>query len=191
MKTENGQFMIQTSPNQVYNAGMKGAKGSVEEGGTRVPSFWRLPGRFSAGVDIEHLAAAIDVFPTLAELAGAKLPGGLALDGRSLLPLLADPKAAWADRYVFIHESNWGGEPSAQRDTGFAVRNERFRLVGSKELFDIKADRGQGRNVFAQHPEVATAMRAAYDAWWTEVQPALEENEQGSGGELPKKGKKR
>jgi arylsulfatase len=169
----NGHFKTKPSPPQFYNAGMKGAKSSVDEGGTRVPSFWRLPGRFPAGVDVERLAGAIDVFPTLAELAGAKLPASLDLDGRSLLPLLRDAQADWPDRLLFIHASNWGGPPADQADRGFAVRNERFRLV-SGLLFDVKADRGQSADVAGENAEAATSLRAAYDAWWQEVQPVLE-----------------
>ena len=56
----------------VFNAGMRGSKNSPYQGGTRVPSFWRWPERFSGGVDCDALTDHIDVFPTLAEIAGAR-----------------------------------------------------------------------------------------------------------------------
>ena len=170
----NAHFKQKPSPIKFYNAGMKGSKGSVEEGGTRVPSFWRLPGRFPADTDIHRLAAAIDVFPTFAALAGAEIPKGLTLDGQNLLPLLENPKANSNDRFVFLHKSNWGGEPTKQANRGFAVRNQRFRLVEGS-LFDIQKDRGQNTDIAKQHPEVVKTMRTAYNAWWQEVQPVLDE----------------
>ncbi|OGV37754.1 MAG: hypothetical protein A2X48_09855 [Lentisphaerae bacterium GWF2_49_21] len=180
--TDNGasnHFKDKPSPVAFYNAGMKGSKGSVEEGGTRVPSFWRLPGEFKGGVDVDRLTSNIDVFPTLAEMAGAKIPADLKLDGRSLVPLLKNPKSDWTDRFVFIHESNWGGNPADHKATGFAVRNDRFRLVGNKELFDVKADRGQTKNVYDANTQVANKMKEAYDKWWEEVLPPLQENAKG------------
>ena len=55
-----------------------------------------------------------------------------------------------------------------------AVRNTQFHLVNNAELYDIKTDPGETRNVIAEHPEVVTKMRAAYDQWWSEILPALE-----------------
>jgi arylsulfatase len=159
----------------LYNAGMRGAKGTPYQGGTRVPAFFRWPGVLPAGVDVPRLAAHIDLFPTLAELAGAKLPDGVRLDGRSLVPLLKDPQAPWADRYLFTHVGRW--ERGAAAESKFAkcaVRNSRFRLIENRELYDIEADPGEMRNVIDEHPQVVAAMRAAYDRWWEEILPALE-----------------
>ena len=168
----------------IYNAGMKGAKGSVDEGGSRVPLFMRLPGRINAGVDVDRLTRHIDIFPTLAELAGAKIPEGLDLDGRSLLPLIKDPKAEWEDRYTFFHRGRWGKkgagrwgrghcDPDKAKYEGFAVRNEQWRLVGKNKLYNIDKDPGQKKNVAKAHPEVVKEMLAAYEKWWDEVRPLL------------------
>ena len=72
-----------------FNAGMKGLKGSTDEGGVRVPFFVRWDGRIEPGVDHDRIAAHIDVFPTLAGLAGARQPAAQ-VEGRSLLPLFED-----------------------------------------------------------------------------------------------------
>ncbi|HSH95537.1 MAG TPA: sulfatase-like hydrolase/transferase, partial [Roseimicrobium sp.] len=190
--TDNGAVMKAPgfdgeTPAKVFNAGMSGGKGSVEEGGTRVPSFWRWPAGFKGGVDVDQLASNIDFFPTIAEIAGAKVPDDLKLDGRSLVPLLKDSHAPWSDRFVFIHTENWNGKAEAQKLKGYAVRNNQFRLIDGGRLYDIKADRGQIRNVIDEHPELAAKMRAAYDKWWDEVLPALKENE--GGGTTPGNGK--
>jgi arylsulfatase len=158
----------------LYNAGMRAAKGSPYQGGTRVPAFFRWPGMLGRGVDVNALAAHIDLFPTLAEIAGAKIPESVELDGRSLVPLLLDAKADWPDRYLFIHKGRWArGKAAESRYADCAVRNTRFRLVNNTELYDIANDPGETTNVIDQHPEVVAKMRAAYDPWWDEVLPCM------------------
>jgi arylsulfatase len=160
---------------RVYNAGMRGAKGGPYQGGTRVASFWRWPGTLPGGADVDRLTAHVDVLPTLAQLARAKPPEGVKLDGRSLVPLLLDAKAPWPDRYLFFHVGRWKkGMAGESKYAECAVRNARFRLVNNVELYDVKKDPGETTNVLADHPQEVAAMRAAYDQWWTEVLPALE-----------------
>jgi len=161
---------------QVYNAGMRAGKGTPYNGGTRAASFWRWPGTLSPG-DVDKLAAHIDVFPTLAELAGAEIPDAVAakLDGRSLVPLLKAANAPWPDRYLFTHVGRWEkGKASESKYAKCAVRNSRFRLVNNAELYDLKADPGERHNVMGEHPQVVAEMRAAYDRWWEEILPCLE-----------------
>ena len=158
-----------------YNAGMRGMKGSSHEGGTRVPAFFCWKGKLEAGRDIDRIAAHIDIFPTLIELAGAKVPAELHVDGRSLLPLLQNSQASWPDRYLFFHVGRWrkGSNPDAAKFKKCAVRNQRFRLIDNAELYDIQADKGQTTNVIDKHPEVVKKMRAAYNRWWREIRPLL------------------
>ena len=158
----------------LYNAGMRGKKGSPYEGGTRVPGFFRWKGRTPEGVDVGALAAHVDIFPTLAELCGGKLPAGVKLDGRSLVPLLRDPKAEWPDRTLFTHVGRWGkGQAAQSKFRACSVRSQRYRLVNNRELYDITNDPGEKTNVIAKHPDVVAAMRKAYDQWWAEVLPAM------------------
>jgi len=167
--TDNGHSIA-----SLYNAGMRGAKGTPYQGGTRVPSFWRWPAAFQGGRDIGQLAAHIDIFPTFAELAGAKIPPGVQLDGRSLCPLLKDSKANWPGRFLFTHVGRWAkGKAAESKFDKCSVRNSRFHLVNNKELYDLQADPGETKNVIADHPQVVAAMRAAYDRWWEEILPAL------------------
>lgn len=160
-----------------WNAGMKGLKGSPDEGGVRVPFFVRWDGHFAAGRDIDRIAAHIDVFPTIADLAGAELPEDQ-VEGRSLVPLLQDASADWADRLLFTHCGRWptGADPDEFQWKRFAVRNQRFRLVAGNddaELFDMQEDPGQTTDVADQHPQVVADMRAAYDRWWQDTRPLM------------------
>ena len=156
------------------NAGMEGLKGSVDEGGVRVPCYWRWDGRIEPGVEVDRIAAHIDLMPTLAALAGAELPDGQ-VEGRSLLPLIEGTEADWEDRYLFTHKGRWpkGADPDDFKDQDYAVRNQRFRLIAGTALYDMEADPGQTSNVIEEHPEVLEAMGAAYDAWWSATRPLM------------------
>lgn len=157
-----------------YNADMKGLKGSPDEGGVRVPFFIRWDGNIKPGQDVDRIAAHIDVFPTLAALAGAKLPEGQ-VGGRSLLPLVENPQAEWADRFLYTHCGRWktGADPNKFQWQKFAIRNQRFRLVNNDALYDMQNDPGQTKNVIEEHPELVKEMRAAYDDWWKKTRPLM------------------
>lgn len=177
-----------------FNAGMKGLKGSTDEGGARVPFFVRWNGKIEAGREIDRIASHIDILPSLAALSGATLPDGQ-VEGRNLLPLIEGQGADWADRYLFNHIGRWptGAEPDDFRDVNFSVRNQKFRYVGATQggggkgkakkgpvagpagpsLYDMEADPGQTTNVIADHPDIAAAMKAAYDQYWKEARPLM------------------
>lgn len=163
--TDNGSAKGTT----IYNAGMRGRKSEPYQGGTRVPLFLRWPKKFKAGLDIDRLTRHYDLFPTLAELAGAEVPSGL--DGRSLLPLTQNPKAEWEDRYHFIHKTRWKKEPTKYEQ--FTVRNEKWRLVNGKELYDVDADIGETNNLAKQYPEVVKQMMNAFEKFWDEATPLM------------------
>ncbi len=176
--TDNGG----TAGVRVHNAGMTGQKGTPYRGGVRVPSFWRWPGTLKGGRDVIPLAAHIDILPTLAELAGAKIPDDAArkLEGRSLVPLLKDPGAPWADRILFTHVGRWErGRAAESKYAQVSARNSRFHLVnaarqGEKwELFDLASDPGEKINVIDRHPEAARTLKTAIDRWWEELLPDL------------------
>ena len=155
-----------------FNAGQKGLKGSVDEGGVRVPFFVRWDGKYSPR-DIHKLSAHIDILPTLAAVAGAKLPPSQ-VEGRSLLPLLLGQKIRMPDRYLFSQKARWptGSDPDKHQWNNFAVRNDRYRLVGN-QLFDLVADPGQKTNVADKFPGVVKDMRNAYDKFWKEARPLM------------------
>ena len=90
------------------------------------------------------------------------------------MPLLKDAKTEWPDRYLFFHRGRWkkGGADGAKMNS-FAVRSQRFRLVGEKQLYEMDADPGQKKNVLDMHPEGAKKMLAAYDKWWAGARPNM------------------
>ncbi len=161
----------------VYNAGMRGKKGTPYEGGTRVPAFWRWPAGWAGAREVSALTAHIDVFPTLAEIAGAKPTEAVRaqVEGRSLLSLLRDSRAPWDDRTLVTHVGRWPrGGAAAAKFTNMSIRNTRFSLVNNTELYDLGADPGEQHNVVATHADETARLRSAYDQWWNSVLPRFE-----------------
>ena len=169
---------------KVFNADMRGQKGTAWIGGTRANSFWRWPGTLQPA-DCGVLSAHIDFFPTLAAIAGAKVPAAVAqaqIEGRSLVPLLADPKAPWAERTLVTQVGRWEPEakPEEYKYRNCAIRNTRWSLVsidgGTKpswQLFDLRSDYGQTKDVAAANPSVVAELSASYDQWWRSARPLL------------------
>jgi arylsulfatase A-like enzyme len=149
-----------------YNAGMRGIKTGVYQGGIRVPCFVRWPARLRAGDKVDRIAAHIDVFPTLLEACGVARPAGVRIDGRSLLPLAEGKAGAWPDRMLF---TQWhrGDQPEPFRNC--AVRTQRYKLVDGKELYDLEADPGEKQDIAAANPEVVARQRAGYEEWFRDV----------------------
>lgn len=170
--TDNGG----TAGVKIFNAGMRGTKGTPYQGGTRSPAFWRWPGVLPTGAECSALTAHIDVFPTLAEITGATLSDEVKkqVEGRSLWPLLKNPQAEWPDRTLVTHVGRWAkGKAAESKYDKCSIQNSRFTLVNNVELYDLQSDPGETKNVVAEHPEVVARLRAAYDQWWNEVQPLL------------------
>ncbi len=168
---------------RVFNAGMRGNKGTPWLGGTRASSFWRWPGKLKPA-DVPALAAHIDFMPTLVELAGAKLPdrAKAQIEGRSLAPLLSDPRATWADRTLVAHVGRWtpGTSPDEWQYRNCSIRNTRWALVsidgGAKpawQLFDLGKDYAQSTDVAATNPSVVAELAASYDRWWRTARPLM------------------
>jgi arylsulfatase len=161
---------------RVFNDGMRGSKNTPYQGGTRAMGFWRWPGTLKPA-PVKALTAHVDIFPTLAALAGAKMPA-VKLDGRSMVPLLENPAAPWADRYLFTHIGRWEkGKAAESKFANCRVRNTRYSLVNrgkAWELYDLTVDRAEAYDLAKQRPEIVKEMSAAYDRWWDEVLPLLE-----------------
>jgi arylsulfatase A-like enzyme len=127
-----------------WNGGMKGKKGSIDEGGLRSPFFIRWPEKIRAGKSIPQIAGAIDLLPTLTELAGIAAKTNKPIDGLSLRPLLTGQTVQWKPRTLLSIRKNQ-----------VSVRSQQYRLDATGQLFDIQADRGQRTDVSKQHPELA------------------------------------
>lgn len=147
-----------------WNGGMKGRKGSLDEGGLRSPLLVRWPEQIPAGRTVSEVAGAVDLLPTLADLAGIGIPGGKPLDGRSLVPLLTGRGAGWQERLLYSMRIARGNQQ-------VTVRSQRFRLDPEGKLFDIEADPGQQHDVSSQFPAEAGRLREAVRGWQAEVAP--------------------
>ena len=168
--TDNGTATGET----VFNAGMRGKKIGLYEGGHRVPFFIRWPaGKLRAVGDIAALTQVQDVLPTLLDLCGVARPASARFDGTSLAALLRDPAAALPDRKLTIQFSRMNDSQPKPGDA--VVLWKRWRLVSDKELYDLATDPAQERNVIIQFPEVAAALRDHYAGWWSGVAPRVHE----------------
>ena len=155
-------FMTDNGTSAGSSAGLRGRKGSEYEGGHRVPFFIRWPDKVGKPRDIHHLAAHVDVLPTLIDLCGLRTPDKVAFDGASLGPVLAG-KSEWPDRTLFVHSQRIE-HPQKWRKS--AVMTQRWRLVNGKELYDLQADPAQTRNAAAEHPDVVKELTESYNGWW-------------------------
>ncbi len=148
-------YMTDNGPNgDRWNGGMKGRKGSTDEGGIRSPMFMRWPAQIEAGSMIREIGGIIDLLPTLADLAGIPINPPKTLDGLSLKPLILGLESAWPDRNLVAH---WGERVS--------IRNQQFRLDHAGQLFDITQDPNQLQDVAAGYPEVAKKLHDFADSW--------------------------
>ena len=157
---------------RVYNASMRGEKGSPYEGGHRVPLFMYWPaGGITGGRDIDTLTAHIDFLPTLADLCQLK-NRGKGVEGKSLRPLLYGKGAEWKDRTVIVVDSQREENLIKWKDT--CVMTQRWRLVNPSttgnlskiELYDLPKDPGEERDVADKYPDVVHKLMAEYDVWW-------------------------
>ncbi|MBE2282720.1 MAG: arylsulfatase [Prosthecobacter sp.] len=178
--TDNGG----TAGVKIYNAGMRGGKTSVHEGGSRVPLFLRWPAAKWTPHVAKPIVSHIDLLPTLLDLCGVKAPDGPKRDGVSLRPLLEnEDSSAWPERTLFTHNPI----DETNKFPG-AVRTQRHRLVreikgpagGSKakanddsatdwQLYDMETDPGQEKNIAKGHPDLVKELSARYDAWFADI----------------------
>jgi len=147
-----------------WTGGMKGKKGTTDEGGVRSTCFLRWPAKLPKDRTVTEIAGAIDLLPTLCSLAGIERVGDKPLDGRDLSPLLPGTSGSWPKRTIF---SSWNRNVSA--------RTQRYRLDSRGELFDLLADPGQTRAITKEHPDVAEKLRAAVETWRKDVGLAQEQ----------------
>jgi len=168
-------FMTDNGPQQIrYVAGMRGRKGSVFRGGVRVPFYLRYPAKYPKNKDIETTSAHIDILPTLAEICEAKLPSDRIIDGKSLVPLLNEKPVDWADRPLFFYWTRRYPELY----NNIALQKGNFKLVGQTnynaasedfELFDIKQDPYELKNIVTNKKDVAKSLKTELDKIYNEL----------------------
>lgn len=162
-------FMTDNGPQQRrYLAGMRGLKGTVYRGGVRVPFFIRYPAGKRSNVDIEAVAAHIDILPTIATICNAKLPEGLKTDGSDLMPLITGAKKDMPERSLFFY---WTRH-SPELYNNIALQKGKYKLVGNTdfnapvsnfELFDIEKDPYEKKNIVNDFPVIAGDLKKELD----------------------------
>ncbi|MFV1996210.1 MAG: arylsulfatase, partial [Verrucomicrobiales bacterium] len=135
-----------------WNGDMKGRKGAIDEGGVRVPFLIRWPGQIEGGTKVDRIAGAIDLLPTLADLAGVPLISEKPLDGLSIRPLLEGNASGWPDRPIISYRPSYGRKRKG--GPALSVRNQRYRLDTEGALFDLEQDPGQRTDVASRHRDI-------------------------------------
>ena len=161
-------------------------KGTAWEGGIRVPTLMRWPTKIPAGTTCDELACTVDILPTVASMIGAQLPQHK-IDGHDIMPLMLGTAAAVSphktmpcyyanDELQAIRDPQWklilphqyrtlAGQPGG---TGGIPAKYESANVGI-ELYDMKSDRSETKNVAQDHPEVVARLQAAAEVWRTDL----------------------
>jgi arylsulfatase A-like enzyme len=168
-------FMTDNGPQQNrYVAGMRGKKSSVYRGGIRVPFYIKYPAGYKGNQDIETATVHMDVFPTVAEICGQKLPANRIIDGKSLVPLLQNKPVMWADRNLFFY---WNRR-YPELYNNISLQKGDYKLIGQTnynaeirdfELYDIKNDPGENNNLITDKTVIAKALKKELDQIYTEL----------------------
>lgn len=137
-----------------WNEGMRGRKGSTDEGGVRSPLFISWKNTIPASKKISQVASTIDILPTLAALADIEVKTQKPLDGINIESLIFEENPSMESRFIYNH---WNGKTS--------VRSAEFRLDHENRLYHIPTDRGQTKDVAKNYPEVYTSLLNARENW--------------------------
>ncbi|MAS97963.1 MAG: N-acetylgalactosamine 6-sulfate sulfatase [Kiritimatiellaceae bacterium] len=141
-------YFCDNGPNgERWNGGMRGRKGSTDEGGVRSPLFLRWPDKVKPGTQIQQICSAMDLLPTLADMANVDVVGTKPLDGISLAPLLFGHFKDWQERTLVHH---WEGRIS--------VRTQRYRLDHEGRLYDMIKDPTQNLLINEHEPEATQSL---------------------------------
>ena len=150
-----------------FNAGMRGQKGSIYNGGHRVPFFlyWK-DGNISMGQDVTQITSYTDILPTLIDLCELSEPE-VEFEGKSIAPLIYGDVEEWPER-IIITDQQWG-EDLPSKGMYYASMSDRWHVIRGSELYDMEKDPGQTTDVAGQHPEIMDLHQQAYEEWWEVV----------------------
>jgi hypothetical protein len=145
-----------------YNAQMRGKKGSVYEGGHRVPLFIYNPLSKQNPTENNILASGIDILPTLIDLCNLK--SSSYLEGISLVNLQDTSKI---NQRILFSDTQRGEH--LEKNNPYVVMTKQWRLVNGTELYDINTDPQQRQNLVIQFPSVKQKLIVEYEKWWSKV----------------------
>jgi arylsulfatase A-like enzyme len=162
---------IQKTNGITDNSPLKGGKGTLYEGGVRVPFIFRWPSKIEAGAQSHQPIVTVDIYPTLLELAHGKPPENYPLDGVSLVSCLTEKKPLERDA-IYWHFPGYlgaGGTEYRTKPVG-AIRSGDYKLLeffedGRLELYNLKEDVGQKNNLADKQPEKAKELHEKLAAW--------------------------
>ncbi len=164
--SDNGPWLKLKQPHHGGSAlPLRAGKFTTYEGGMRVPTIIRWPGKIPGGIESDEVAAAFDLLPTFAGLAGAALATDRKIDGQDIWPLLSgkDRKSPHEAFYYF----RGGGHLEAIRSGKWKLRlaettnnRDRESRVTPAELYDLKADVSESNNIANEYPEIVETMSA-------------------------------
>ena len=149
-----------------WNGGMKGRKGSTDEGGVRSPLVMRWPNKISGGKIFEGISSVMDLLPTLASMASIPLGRDRLLDGVDLWPYIHGDKE-YPENRVIIH--HWNNRMS--------VRTQEYLLDHEGKLFDMLSDPGQVQDVSSQYPDIVLSLNEEKTRWQDEVLSELSQED--------------
>ena len=154
---------------------LRAGKGSYYEGGIREPMFINWPGKIDGGVKIDVPVTNLDIYPTLLNVAGANIPDGKTIDGRSVLPIIKGARIAL--RPLFWHFPIYleGGNIETQdvkfrTRPGSAIRLGNWKLIqyfenNDIELYNLNNDIGEKNNLAKTNPEMVKKLVGMLDKW--------------------------
>ena len=154
-------YLSDNGPNSFrWNGGMRGRKGSTDEGGVRSPLYIQWTNFIEAGTKVDVVSGAIDILPTLANMVEVQPIAAKPIDGEDLTPLIFNENVNWKDRILYNH---WNGRTS--------LRTQDYRLDAENRLYNIKKDRSQNTDVSVQFPELVDSLIRTKKKWLETVQP--------------------
>lgn len=140
---------------------LRGHKGQTLEGGMRMPTVIRWPGKIKAGIEIDKLLTAMDVLPTFANLIGAEIPKDRIIDGKDILPVLLDGAESPHEYFFYSH---WGVlEALRWKDWKLRIYN------GEEALYNLKNDISEKNNLIDQHPDIVAQLKKAMQDFDAEI----------------------
>ncbi len=163
-----GQIGNYANQRVTNNFPLRSGKGSLYEGGLRVPLIVRWPAQVKAGTVCDTSVVSTDLFPTIMEIVDASRyqQTSKTLDGRSLLPLLTDPDAGLERNALYFHYPHYYSTTTPAS----AVRDGEWKLIeyfedNHVELYNLQNDLGETTDLADRFPETASALRRQLDAW--------------------------
>jgi len=163
-KSDNGGYNGDNRP-------LRGFKGMLLEGGIRVPWIVRWPGKIAPGTTCDTPVISMDCYPTLLEAAGLEPTPNHPVDGLSLMPLLTQKGGLNRDA-IYFHYPNWAFHK--RNKLGGVIRERDYKLIkrygdGALELFNLKSDIGERKNLAAKSPKLAARLEKKLEAWLREI----------------------